>query len=385
MPNRPATRWRALAPVALAAALALAAGCSSSGTGTSAASTAPFQNPGPHPVGVTTLDLGSAGATFGERLATVFYPADPATLSGHAHFSYTEASTLPSALQGILPARYNTVTTTAAWAGAPGARTGPFPVVLFSHGFGGERLYYSKILTGIASWGYVVVSADYLERGLAAQALRTGTASTPAQDSAIMRASLDAVERASAQAGSVLHGTVDRKKVAAVGHSAGGQTAFDALDSPGVSTAVGWAPVGPAGAPSAKPVMLIVAAGDRAVPPARVQATYRAFRGPKVLVEISGEGHNTYTDICEGIRSGGGLISYAVQNHFTSPQLAELGINGCQPTDLAPARFWPIVQYYTVLQLHDQLGGGGNAVVPAPPAGRFPGFTVTVTQSGTGA
>ena len=384
-PARAARTGRHVVVGALIAMAGLGAGCASSTTSASSSqSTTPtpaYQKAGPNPVGVTTLDLGPAGAPYGERLSTVFYPADPHALSGHAHFSYTEGSTLPAALQGILPAKYNTTTTTDAWDGPPASRSGPYPVVLFSHGFGGQRLYYSKLLTGIASWGYVVISADFLERGLASQALRTGSTADPARDSTIMSASLDAVERASTDPASVLHATVDPKKVAAVGHSAGGQTAFDALDSPKVSTAVGWAPVGPAGTPSAKPVMLIVAQGDSAVPPSRVTSSYQDFPGPKVLVIISGEGHNTYTDICEGIRSGGGLISYAVANNFTTPSLAKLGINGCERSNLAPDRFWPIVQYYTVLQLQNQLRGNPSASVTAPPAGRFPGFTVTVTQA----
>ena len=149
--------------------------------------------------------------------------------------------------------------------------------------------------------------------------------------------------------------------MAAVGHSAGGETAFDALDGPGVATAIGWAPVAPVGTPSNKPVMLIGAEGDQVVPPASVKRTYDSFPGPKSLVEISGEGHNTYTDICVGIRSGGGLISYAISHHLVTPSLAKLGINGCQSSDLAPQRFWPIVQYYTVLQLKNQFDGKGRS------------------------
>ena len=68
-----------------------------------------------------------------------------------------------------------------------------------------ERLYYSTLLTGIASWGYVVVSADYLERGLAAQTLGSKVTSTPAMDTTIMQSSLSAVEQASAAPTSVLH------------------------------------------------------------------------------------------------------------------------------------------------------------------------------------
>ena len=364
--------------LAVVAGLALLAGCSSS---TPTAAPPPYQNHGPDTVGVTTLDLGSAGPVFGERLATVYYPADPSTVIGHAKFSYTEASTLPVSLQGILPAQYNTTTNVNAYSDVPASKKGPYPVVLFSHGYGGERLYYSTLLAGIASWGYVVVSADYLERGLAAQALGTKTTPSAAFDSSIMQSSLVATERASSEATSVLNGVADPQRVAAVGHSAGGGTAFDALNNPAVATAIGWAPVAPAGKPSNKPVMLIGAEGDQVVPPASVKDTYNSFKGPKALVEISGEGHNTYTDICVGIRSGGGLISYAVAHHLVTSKLAKFGINGCEKSDIAPQRFWPIVQFYTVLQLENQFSGSDKTTVPLPTPGQFPGFTVTVQQA----
>ena len=378
---------RAAAVSAGAVVLAsLTSGCGSDSVSPPAAGHAPtpaYGAPGPDRVGVTTLDLGSAGPKLGERLATVFFPADltdPAA-GGLPKFSYTEAETLPAGLGGLLPAKFDTTTTIDAYPNVQGSKTGPYPIVLFSHGYGGGRLYYSNLLAGIASWGYVVVSADYLERGVAAQALGLKTAPTAAFDSSIMTASLDAVESASAQPASVLSGTADPGRVAAVGHSAGGQTAFDALNSPKVSTAVGWAPEGPVGPPSKKPVMIIRATGDTAVPTARIEQEFKAFPGPKSLVQISGEGHNTYTDICVGIRNGGGLIGYAVANHLVSPQLARLGINGCQKSDPAPPRFWPIVQYYTVFQL-ESVFAHGSTTVPEPTGGSFPGLTVSVTQRG---
>ena len=369
--------------VVLVAGLALTgAACSSSNSpaAVTTSSTPQYQRHGPFVVGVTTLDLGSAGPVYGERLATVYYPG--ALKGGEAppHFSYTEAQTLPAALQGVLPARYNTIQTTDAYQGIPGSSKGPFPVVLFSHGFGGERLYYSNLLTGIASWGYVVVSADYLEHGLASQAISGAPKPTTTHDAATLAASLAAVKLAGAKTGSPLHGVVDSTRVAAAGHSAGGGTAFNALATPKVATAVGWAPVPPSAPGSSKPVMLIGAEGDTAVLPTSVKQTYQSFRGPKSLIEIGGEGHNTYTDICVGIRQGGGLINFAVANHFTTPQLAKLGINGCQAKDPAPQRFWPIVQYYTVFQLKSVFGGNPSATVPVPASGTFPGMTVSVTQ-----
>ncbi len=370
---------RALAAVA-ACCLVFGAGCSSSGTG-SASPPPPYQHEGPDPVGVTTLDLGSAGPVFGERLATVYYPADPTGLAGHAAFSYSDGSILPASYQGILPAKFDQVTTIHAFTDPPASKKGPFPIVLFSHGDGGERLVYSSLLAGIASWGYVVVSADDLERGIAAYVLQTKGYPTPAHDSAVMTSSLTAVEQASQSPTSVLYRSSDSSRVAAVGHSSGGGTAFNALRAPSVATAVGWAPVPPAGSPSSKPVMLIGAEGDTVVPPSQVRRTYRAFPGPKVLVEISGEGHNTYTDICTGIRSGIGLIPYALSQHFVSAANAAFALNGCRTSDLPPSQFWPVVQFYTVLQLHNVFQQDPTATVPTPAAGQFPGFTVTVTQA----
>jgi dienelactone hydrolase len=336
--------------------------------------------PGPYAVGVTTLDLGSAGQ-YGERLATVFYPADASKVAGHAQFSYRITDPLPQALVAIVPAKYNSTTTVDAHVDAPGAPNGPFPIVLFSHGFGASRLFYSNVLTGIASWGFVVVSADYLERGLLAQATHPDAPDTTTQDLQTMFSSLTAAATASADPSSPLHGTANPNKVAAVGHSAGGQTAFDALDDPRVTTAVGWAPVGPSGRPPHKPVMIIGANGDIALTPATLTGEYDTFPGPAKFVEISGEGHNTYTDTCTSIRSGsGGLVGFAIQTHLVSAELAKLAVNGCTAKNLPPQRFWPIVQYYTVAELRSGLGIDHAATPGAPPAGQFPGFTVTYRQ-----
>src|SRR5271165_5321077 len=107
---------RALARAVVAVLVLSATGCSATSP---AAAPPPYQHRGPAPVGVTTLDLGSAGPVFGERLATVYYPADPAGLAGHAAFSYSDASILPTAYQGILPAQFDQVTTIHAFTDPP--------------------------------------------------------------------------------------------------------------------------------------------------------------------------------------------------------------------------------------------------------------------------
>jgi dienelactone hydrolase len=356
----------------------LATGCSTSATATPPG----FAHAGPYSVGATTFDLGSSGTPLGERFATVFYPADASKLAGHTLFTYALDAPLPVAIHAIIPAKYNSTVVVDAHVDAPGSRRGPFPIVLFSHGFGASRLYYSHLLTGIASWGFIVVSADYLERGLLAQATNSKITSTPAKDLTTMFSSLAATEKASASPSSPLYRIADTHKIAAVGHSAGGQTAFDALKDPRVDVAVGWAPVGPFGPPSRKPTMIIGAHGDIALTPATLTHEFKTFPGPTNFVEISGEGHDTYTDICTSIRSGtGGLVGFAQSLHLVSPQLAKLANNGCSPTDIAPQRFWPIVQYYTVSELRYGLGiDRSGAGLAAPSKGQFRGFAITYRQ-----
>jgi len=364
-------------PFVLALALAaVAAGCSSSSTTSSGPNVA---RPGPYPVGATTLDLGSAGR-LGERLATVFYPADASKVGGHALFSYKLAAPLPQAIVAIVPAKFNSTVTVDAHVDAPASPRGPFPIVLFSHGFGASRLYYSHLLTGIASWGFVVVSADYLERGLLTQATHITVNDTPALDLRTMFSSLAATEKASSEASSPLFHVANAHKVAAVGHSAGGQTAFDALKDPRVSVAVGWAPVGPSGPPADKPAMIIGEPQDIALTKPTLTGEFNKFPGPTKFVEISGEGHNSYTDICTSIRQGnGGLVGFAISLHLVSQQLAQLATNGCTAQNIPPQRFWPIVQYYTVAELRLGLGIDQASPGPATP-GQFPGFTITFRQ-----
>jgi dienelactone hydrolase len=362
----------------LSVTLALGAAACSSGSG--AGAHPDLARPGAFTVGATTLDLGSAGR-FGERLATVFYPADSSKAAGHPLFRYKLADPLPEALASIVPAKFNSTVTSDAHVDAPASHAGPFPIVLFSHGFGASRLYYSHILTGIASWGFVVVAADYLERGLYAQAANATASDTPALDLHTMLSSLTATETASSRRSSPLFGVADPHRVAAVGHSAGGQAAFDALRDPRVAMAVGWAPVGPSGTPSRKPVMIIGEDGDVALTKPTLTREFDAFKGPTTFLEISDAGHNTYTDICTSIRQGGGgLVGFAISLHLVSQELAKLAVNGCTMSTLPPQRFWPVVQDYTVGALRHGFGIDG-APRPGPAAaGQFPGFTITFRQ-----
>jgi dienelactone hydrolase len=389
-------RSAALVPLLIALVAALVAAlvvtsCSSSGSGhPSAAVTTStidrsaeptYAKPGPYAVGYTTLQLP-------DRAVAVWYPADPTAVVGKSKATYNQATPLPDNLKGIVPAKYNTVVTMDAYpAVAADTKHGPYPVVLFSHGAGGYRLVNSALDVGIASWGYVVVSVDYFERGLLAQVTNKTYPKDPTRDPRLMLASLDLVERASANAASLLSGIVDSRHVGAVGHSAGGGTAFDALNDPRVAVAIGWAPVAPTGPPAAKPTMIIGASGDIALTPARLTATYAGFPAPKRRIEIEAGGHNSFSDVCTVIRAGGGLIEFARRNHLVADNLLALGLNGCKSTDIAPAQFWPIVQHFTVAELRSVFGqdphpvGLGDAMTTAFDTTAFGGVRIKYQHS----
>lgn len=105
---------------------------------------------GSHPVGVRSVD---ATDTKRSRYLPieVWYPADP-SLKGQD----TDEATMDSydLLPGFPPARQ------AAVRGA-NAAPGRYPIVLFSHGFGGHRRQSTFFATHLASHGYVVASVDH--------------------------------------------------------------------------------------------------------------------------------------------------------------------------------------------------------------------------------
>jgi dienelactone hydrolase len=330
-----------------------------------------YAEEGPYKVGYTTLRMD-------DRNVDVWYPAGERAARGRAKATYDQRTPLPTELKAIVPEEFNTAVTMAAYKDVAGSAKGPFPVVLYSHGAGAFRMASSALDVGVASWGFVVVSVDYVERGVVTQLPGQAPLTLdPVRDRRLMLASLDLVTRENRRPASLLHGLVDGTRVAAVGHSAGGTTAFDALDDPRVKAAVGWAPSPPSEAPADKPTMIIGATDDLGVTPAQLATNYESFGVPKRRVEIANAGHNSFTDLCEVTRNGGGFVGYAVQNQLVPPDLAKILLNGCEETALTPEQFWPVVQHFTIAELRVTLGvdekpiGLGDSITRA-----FPGITV---------
>ncbi|MBY0276472.1 dienelactone hydrolase family protein [Candidatus Binatia bacterium] len=328
---------------------ALLAACSDSGSGTSAA---PYRDAGPYVAGVTTLDLG-------DRKVEVWYPVDPGDQGSAPRDAYYIRDWLPDYIDALLPADVNPPLVTDAYRDVPASKDGPFPLVLFAHGFAAFRDQSTFLTAHLASWGFVVAAPDYLERGLASALGQQPQVRY--EDVQLSRATVDLLKGENARAASLLAGIVSAERVAIVGHSAGGGSAILFGGEPDVVTFVPMS----AGARGAgrdlalpdKPSLWLTGAADGVVPIDGVEQTYDAALPPKRLVVLENAGHLAPSDLCAIGASGGGIVAIAIEAGLPVPeQLQRLGTDGCQPEALDPADGWPVVKHFVTAQLRWAFG-----------------------------
>lgn len=324
-----------------------------------------YRGPGPYEVGLTELSLP-------DREVAVFYPAADGATDDAPEVTYSQLDALPEALAQAAPALLPegtdpdvlTVVIEGVGADVEASPDGPFPVVVFSHGFGSFRLDASALLAGIASWGFVVAAPQHIERDRAALVSNAVTRD-PQRDVQVL---VDTIELVGA-AGAPLEGLADTEQVGAVGHSAGGRAALTALSEPEIDVAVGWAAAGRGDVEVVdKPSMNIAATVDVLIPLEEIEATYDELAPPKRLVVIDGAGHNSFTDICVSAKEGNDLIGLAESIGFPIPEnLAAGATDGCEEGSIDTALGWEITQHFTVAELRNALG------VDEEPVGLGPG------------
>ena len=228
--------------------------------------------PGPHAVGVRTLDVvnrdqidilavkeGAALPNYDRPLKLeVWYPA-----------------TGPKALPGSQP--YQDVlirdgkTMVALWGSAQrdapvDASAGPYPLVLISHGYPGNRFLMSDLGENLASKGYVTVAIDHTDSTYDNQAAFGSTLVNRPLDQLFV---LNQIESLSHDPASFLSGLVDTAHTGLIGYSMGGYGAV-ILAGGGVteaSTRLEW------GAPAGTlKVHMAGTATHNALPDARIKA-----------------------------------------------------------------------------------------------------------------
>ncbi|CAB4557899.1 unannotated protein [freshwater metagenome] len=342
--------------------IAGAAACGGSSSKSSTSEPIDFSKPGPYSVGITTFDMG-------DRIAYVFYPADPARLNeGTKVTSYSSGDAFPAALRAAIPKELVQEVPIDATKDAPVATDGPFPVLIHSHGFGGYPQYASQHLIQVASWGFVAAAPDHIERDLAANSL--GKVVRGEQDVEDLRNVLKRLEKENSSG--IFKGALNLDQVGAEGHSAGGGAAGKFAYDPAVKTFIGQAPVPPlslasgataadrsaayaATPPPNKPTMIIAGEVDLTIPLAGVKQEFDWLAPPKRLAVLAKAGHNAFTDICAPIRAQGGLMQYS--GKLPAPDnLLKLGEDGCTNDNLDTATGYAIINQLTIAQLRFVFG-----------------------------
>jgi predicted dienelactone hydrolase len=363
-------RRRIPAAISLATALALLGACSGGSRRSATTTRAPtstlapiavrpaYAKPGPDVVAITTLKVSG-------RLIEVFYPARHGSDAGQDPASYDIRETLHDPTGKPLKFDPEQLVTLPAFRDLPPA-PGRFPVVLFSHAYGGAPLVSATLEADLAAWGFIVIAPD--QRGRDTLALQQSRASVDdGRDARDLRAAMTSV-----MASPLVGASLDQSRVAAVGYAQGGATALAALSLPEVDAAVAWASVAPAGPVVAKPTMLIGARTDLQYGADVQQRIYSALTGPKRLVLLGdGAGHATFTDQCASLWANGVLPPAG--DVKSGDTLIDQSQNGCYPDEIDPRLTWPVIVHFTVAFLRSVFGidpapvGLGDAIASAFP------------------
>lgn len=266
----------------------------------------------------------------------------------------------------------------------------PYPVVVFSHGFGGVRLQSVDITVHLASRGYVVVAADHPGRMMTdllpclfSPALEGCDLSGMTGEDPAVEDVADVVDwLGEAQAEGDFAGALDLDHLVMTGHSAGGGTTQAVLEADprfgvGIAFAAGAAPS------TDQPLLLMGGTCDAFATDASMQQARDAVEGHGTLVQIADAGHLAFSDLCEL-----GLLELAETvleprddvNQLLLGQLVALASDGCAEAVPDPAldacgesylpleTSDPIVRHMATLFLDQQVRGAGDGVV----AGAFP-------------
>jgi len=176
--------------------------------------------------------------------------------------------------------------------------SGPFPLIVFGHGFASTPWWYRRILRDWAAAGYVV----------AAPIFPLGNANAPGgpnesdlvNQPADMSFVITKVLAASAGSTSPLSGLVDPNKVAVAGQSDGAETAFAAAyEQPfydariHAALVLSGAILGPRRyvEHTGVPLLAVQGTGDTINPPVYSRHLFRAVGHPKFLLLLRGAGH----------------------------------------------------------------------------------------------
>lgn len=306
---------------------------------------------GPYPVGFQDLDIE------GHEVA-IFYPTTDDRDACSGDLSYDMRQFLPEEERDLISDDDAPFFDVHAHMDAPPNTEDQYPLVFFSHGLAGYRLQSSTLLAHLASWGMVVVSAEQPERNLS----HVLTEFAPDGDNApdTLATLVDVFHAGSSDDPDLdaLIAITDADRLAATGHSMGGNGAQSLLDHPSIDAAIFFASSidVPADDPDANPhdahLMWQAGGTDRIITANSIRRSYEDAGPPRTLVDLEEAGHLAFSDLCAIGADRGGILQIADDAGLDiNPLIVGLGEDGCRDTDLAPDLSWPIIHHYAVAHL----------------------------------
>lgn len=189
----------------------------------------------------------------------------------------------------------------------PDPTGGPYPLIVFAHGFAASPELYAALLTEWASAGYVVAAPTFPLSSSASPCgpIAGDVVNQPQDMSVVIDGVLDDATRRAPLLGmrsTSLRGLVDADEIGAAGHSNGAITTYGLVANtkrrdPRVRAAVVFAgtaqpyPSGKYDFAGAPPLLVAHGTADSLVPYARAEDGFNAARGPKGLLRFEGGDH----------------------------------------------------------------------------------------------
>lgn len=246
---------------------------------------------------------------------------------------------------------------------------GPFPLIAYSHGSGGQRFIHSNFTETLASHGHVVVAADHTGNTLVESFV--GGAGDAVNSAEVRPGDIDAVldavlgTESTTELSETLDGSLTDDPVVISGHSLGGFTSYAAIA--GLTTenvdiaadgrigaAITMAPFATAEvlpdellAAVDVPQLIIVGSDDKTTPiDPNVERLWDLTAGsPTYRVELAAAEHLTFTDMCDYVTF---LPELGSVPEFVVTELDTRSQEGCAEGDMPIARAQELTNTFAI-------------------------------------
>lgn len=317
-------------------------------------------------------EVGARAVKIGSMDAEVWYPARHLSSDGKEKYIYDLRKYLPEEQQGTVTDSTTIRQPCDCYRDLElDTEHGPYPVVVFAHGFSGFSGQSLPQMTHWASRGFVVLSADHPSLGLKTFLQDgifgiAGGASSSGCDLQMANGQagevvqvLDALKEPSGDL-AFLASHIDLTRMAASGHSAGGGAIRALSNYPDVRLLMPMASGGVCDGAELESTLVMGGLTDAIAAYTSQQDGYANAKPKKRLVGLAKAGHMAFTAFCPIGASDGGILAAAQKagvmfDPIFLSVVGPLASDGCQAGSLPAEEGWAAINYATSAALEETL------------------------------